>query len=252
MPNSPSEQIVEEISQALRSNEGNLGIAFRLFESGITSPTEVANQGGIANSGYSGNLIRSIRSILDGDIPRSPSIAAATGRTIGGLIRVNKFTPDAKLYLQDLRSELDEYAYNSDAIEVENSLLGSESDSLINEVETVGGVYVYTFPTYLRVPAKLDPERFWLKIGMTERVVDMRIADQTRSTAMPEDPFVLRVYRSDQLTNTELEKMFHKMLQAAGHYRTEARHGGKEWYATNLEFLDQIAETLNLRISGNV
>jgi hypothetical protein len=45
-----------------------------------------------------------------------------------------------------------------------------------------------------------------------------------------------------------LEKKFHKLLMSAGHSKTSARSGGTEWFATTLEFLDEIAETLELDI----
>lgn len=247
----PSPIVRDEIRRALQINDGNLGLVFGLFERGVTSPSEIVTEGGIANTGYASNLMRYIRTILDGEIPNSPSRAAAAGRTIGGLIRTFEFSEESRLYLQDLRSELDEYANNSDAIQIEENLLEKQSDILATMAEQAGGVYVYSFPTYIRTPAKTDPDRYWMKVGMTDRVVDMRIADQTRSTAMPEDPLILRVYRSNSVSNAELEKKLHRILQSAGHSRTVARHGGREWYATNLDLLDEIAEALELDIQGN-
>jgi hypothetical protein len=102
---------------------------------------------------------------------------------------------------------------------------------------------------------KSDPERFWLKIGQSGRVVSKRVSEQLRSTAMPEDPVILRVYTdpSRETSGSEvdyaaLEKKFHKLLMSAGHSKTSARSGGTEWFATTLEFLDEIAETLDLDI----
>ena len=251
MATAPDPKVLDEIQRALRINEGNLGVVFRLIESGLTSPSEIVAEGGIANTGHASNLIRYIKSILQGNIPASPTRSEAAGRTIGGLIRAFEFSPETRLYLQDLRSELDEYANNASAIQSENSEREKQSETLANIAEQTGGVYVYSFPAYIRTPAKTDPDRYWLKVGMTDRIVEMRIADQTRSTAMPEDPLILRVYQSSSISNAELEKKLHRILESAGHSRTEARHGGKEWYATNLEFLDEIAETLGLDIQGN-
>jgi len=111
-----------------------------------------------------------------------------------------------------------------------------------------------TFPRLIHlIPAKVDPERFWFKVGQTGRVVERRIADQLRSTAMPEDPVILRIYTSHStapsgppVSYAELERKFHKLLGAAGHSKTNARSGGTEWFATTTEFLDQIALTLDL------
>jgi hypothetical protein len=101
-----------------------------------------------------------------------------------------------------------------------------------------------TFPRLIHlIPAKVDPERFWFKVGQTGRVVERRIADQLRSTAMPEDPVILRIYTSHStapsgppVSSAELEKKFHKLLGAAGHSKTNARPGGTEWFATTTEF----------------
>lgn len=251
MASAPEPKVLDEIQRALRINEGNLGVVFRLFESGLTSPSEMVAEGGIANAGHASNLIRYIKSILQGNIPASPTRSEAAGRTIGGLIRAFEFSSETRLYLQDLRSELDEHATNASAVQLENAQLEKQSETLATVAEQSGGVYVYSFPAYIKTPAKTDPDRYWLKVGTTERIVGMRIADQTRSTAMPEDPLILRVYRSENVSNSELEKKFHRILQSAGHNRTESKHGGKEWYATNLDFLDEIAETLGLKIQGN-
>ena len=251
MTATPSPHVLDEIRLALRNNEGNLGVVFRLIESGFTSPSEMVTEGGIANTGHASNLIRYIRAILEASIPASPSRSEAAGRTIGGLIRAFEFSAESRLYLQDLRSELDERATNASAVQLENAELEKRSETLAKVAEQAGGVYVYSFPAYIKTPAKTDPDRYWLKVGTTERIVEMRIADQTRSTAMPEDPLILRVYRSENVSNSELEKKFHRILQSAGHNRTESKHGGKEWYATNLDFLDEIAEMLGLQIQGN-
>ena len=251
MTTAPTPNVLEEIQRALRDNDGNLGVVFRLIESGRTSPSEMVTEGGLANSGHASNLIRYIKTILEGEIPTSPSRSEAAGRTIGGLIRTFEFSAESRLYLQDLRTELDEYATNASALQIENAQLEKQSEKLATVAEQTGGVYVYSFPVYIKTPAKTDPDRYWLKVGMTERIVEMRIADQTRSTAMPEDPLILRVYRSASLSNSDLERKFHRILQSAGHNRTEAKHGGKEWYATNIEFIDEIAETLGLDIQGN-
>lgn len=73
--------------------------------------------------------------------------------------------------------------------------------------------------------------------------------------SMPGDPMVLRCYTineswSEGSNNPHgaLEKSFHQLLASAGHSKTLARSGGTEWFATTVEFLDQIALTLDLNI----
>jgi len=252
----PNSEAISEISRALEANSGALGKVARAMADGMTSPTEMASVGAGANSGHAGNLARVVQFIQDGAVPSAPSRAAVASRSIGGLLRDNPdFSGAAVSYLQGLRKLADSVEKSDESREEEVQELTEASDQLTQKVEQLGGVYVYTFPTYLFVPAKVDPERFWFKIGQTGRVVEQRIADQLKSTAMPEDPVVLRVYTSDAIGAGEshnpygaLEKKFHQLLASAGHSKTLARSGGTEWFATTVEFLDQIALTLDLNI----
>lgn len=252
----PGPDVMAELNQALQASNGVLGKVARAMADGITSPTELAGMGAGANSGHSGNLARVVRYVQDGIPPTAPSRAAKTRRSIGGLLRDNPgLSAEAVTYLQTLREQVDNIEKDDDARAGEASQLSKASEELTQTVEKLGGVYVYTFPTYLMVPAKIDPERFWLKIGQTGRVVEKRVSDQLRSTAMPEDPVILRVYtdpKGDEVGSevdyAALEKKFHKLLMSAGHSKTSARSGGTEWFATTLEFLDEIAETLDLDI----
>jgi hypothetical protein len=256
MVQKPSPEVLFEINQALQNNTGALGKVARAISDGVTSISEMVSIGAGANSGHSGNLARVYNFIQDGNPPTAPSRAAIAGRSIGGLLRDNPgLSADAIAYLRELRQLVDSIEKNDEAVAGEQIRLERASEELTEKVEKLGGVYVYSFPTYLRIPAKVDPERFWLKIGQTGRVVEKRVSDQLRSTAMPEDPVILRVYTfsesdgaSTEFDYAPLEKRFHKLLASAGHSKTTARSGGTEWFATTLEFLDEIAMTLDLHI----
>lgn len=256
MLSTPRPEVLAEIYRALESNTGALGKVARAMAEGVTSPTAMAALGAGANSGHAGNLARVVTYIQDGVPPTAPSRAAATGRSIGGLLRDNlNLSFEAVSYLQTLRQVVDSIEKDDDARAGEATQLNQDSEALTDKVEKLGGVYVYTFPTYLMVPAKVDPERFWLKIGQTGRVVEKRVLDQLRSTAMPEDPVILRVYTDGKSHSDNgsfdyaaLEKKFHQLLISAGHSKTTSRSGGSEWFATTVEFLDQIALTLDLAI----
>ena len=252
----PSPEAMTEINQAMQENSGVLGKVARVMADGVTSPTEMANRGAGANSGHAGNVARFITYIQTGSVPTAPSRAAIAVRLLGTLLRENpSFSGEAVTYLQNLRELAESVEKDDEANVGEQTSLLRASEELTDRVEKLGGVYVYTFPTYLKVPAKYDPERFWLKIGQTGRVVEKRVSDQLRSTAMPEDPVILRVYTDpkgeamgSEVDYAALEKKFHKLLMSAGHSKTSARSGGTEWFATTLEFLDEIAAMLELDI----
>lgn len=252
----PKPEVLAEINLALESNTGGLGKVARAMAEGVTSASDLVTIGAGANAGATWNMARVVRYIQEAVPPKAPSVAASTGRSIGGLLRDNpNLSAEAVSYLQGLRRLADSVERDEDARAGEESQLQEASEELTQTVEKLGGVYVYTFPTYLMVPAKVDPERFWLKIGQTGRVVEKRVMDQLRSTAMPEDPVILRVYTDKEASSetgsvdyAALEKKFHQLLVSAGHSKTTSRSGGSEWFATTVEFLDQIALTLDLAI----
>jgi len=245
----PAPNIEVELRSALGSNSGNLGRVYLLLQEGKTSNTELIEAGAAANPGAASNSKAIINAILTGECPSSPAKAAQSGRAIGGLLRTNPgLSAATQGYLTTLRAELDEHSHDAEAVEREDRQLDVASENLERAIEDLDGVYVYTFPTYFRAVQKTDPERFLYKIGKTDRFSSVRIREQQRATNMPEDPWTLRVYRSTTLTPDELEARFHEILDAAGHGRATGRRSGREWFYTNLEFLDGIAALLGLEV----
>jgi hypothetical protein len=244
-----SPEVRSEIEDALRRNEGRLGEVFRLREQGVFSNAEIVARGAAAGDGAAGNLSATLRSILDDFVPRGPTIAAQSGRSIGGLLRGNpELSSEALSFLSVVRGRLDDVARNEEATEAEDAQISASAVALERSIENQPGVYVYTLPTYFRTPKKTDPDRFLYKIGMTERFVGTRVREQQRMTNLPEDPWTLRVYKSDNHSPAQIEHIFHEMLEAAGHSRATGRFAGNEWFATNLEFLDAIARNLGFEI----
>lgn len=242
-------EVQSEVRDALRCNERQLGEAFRLREQGVFTNRELVERGVSANEGAAGNLRAAIRTILDDYVPNAPSIALQTGRTIGGLLRDNPdVSAQAKSYLLDLRERLDGIGRNDEAVQLEDAQISSSAGQLERSIESQPGVYVYTLPTYYRTPKKADPDRFLYKIGKTDRFVGGRVREQQRMTGLPEDPWTLRVYRSVDHSPAEMERVFHDLLDAAGHSRASGQYAGREWFATNLEFLDAIARAMGFEI----
>ena len=109
------------------------------------------------------------------------------------------------------------------------------------------GIYVYSLPHYVRHPYDEESGRTLLKVGRADRSVIKRFREQTRTTALPEDPVLLRVYPCGEESSSVMEGKFHSLLEAADHDRSKARTGGTEWFLTSLKFLDEIATTLGLQ-----
>lgn len=241
-----------KLELALESNEGRLGAVYRLTKSGVDSDKAIVEAGGAANTGAANNLRATIRAILDAKLPKGPSLALQIGRSIGGLLRDNpSLSEDARSHLEDLRTRLEALASDPDAIESETRALEKGSRVLEESLEKLPGVYVYTLPSFRRALQKTDPDRSWFKVGETTKTVGKRVADIAQITGLPENPWIARVYRHDALTPRALEKMFHELLAAAGHSQAPGQHAGADWYATNLEFLDAIANALGCEKSEN-
>lgn len=110
------------------------------------------------------------------------------------------------------------------------------------------GVYVYTLPHYLHYPIDPRTGRTLLKVGCSDSDVIARFRAQTRITALPEEPILLRIYRTGRDAAGVTETKFHSLLEAADHCRSVARSAGTEWFLTHTRFLDEIAKTLGLEI----
>lgn len=244
-------ELREELTQALRDNQGQLGKVFVLIEDGMQSDKEIAARGGAANPAAVWNLRVVVQTVLQGAIPKAPSVAAQTRRSIGGLLRDNPgLSETARNYLEMLRTALESVETDATAIEKEDKDLERGSKELEKSLDKMPGVYVFTLPSFFRTVQKTDPERYWFKIGKTDRIAGIRIGEIMRATGLPEDPFLARVYQHSEKNPRELETQFHRLLDAAGHSQSGAHHSGKEWFATNLEYLDAVADALGCEIAA--
>lgn len=245
--------VLEELRAALASNEGNLGQVFALLEKGRVSNRELVEANAVANSGAAGNARATIAAILDGNIPSGPSVAMLAGRSVGGLVRANPgFSESTRAYLADLREALERAASDPAAVANEDRAVADDSRRLEANLEDSPGVYAYTLRSFYWYPVKEDPIRRWYKVGKTDRSAGVRVGELMRANGLPEEPWIQAVYRHPERQPSDVERDFHRLLQGSGHSRSESRYAGREWFATNLEFLDAIAETLGCEvIRGN-
>lgn len=108
---------------------------------------------------------------------------------------------------------------------------------------------MYALPHYLRYPYDPKSGHTLLKVGRSDRDVIERLRSQTRTTAIPEEPILLRIYTSDVRELNDIERSMHRLLVAADHARSAARTGGTEWFLTSLRFLDAVAEEMRLGVN---
>ena len=85
-----------------------------------------------------------------------------------------------------------------------------------------------------------------MKVGRSDSDVITRFRAQTRTTALPEEPILLRIYQTGASASVETD--FHRLLEAADHQRSVARTAGREWFVTSTRFLDEVARVLHLPV----
>lgn len=236
----------DEISRYLTADETRLGDVYRLRERGL-NPAEIAAELDITTVGFAYSYGQQLDALLDGTLPRkSAHIARQTAARVRTLMKGKHWSPAARTWLDDLERQLD-------AIGSDEATLAREEDVArhrTEEVEDSGtpGIYVYSLPHYLRHP--YDPERghTLLKVGRSEVDVFQRTAQQRRTTALPEDPLLLRVYRTSPEDAAEVERYFHTFLEDADHLRNRSSRAGREWFLTTTKFLDRLAHEKGLKI----
>lgn len=136
------------------------------------------------------------------------------------------------------------------ALENEASRQGTRNAGLS---DAIPGIYVYALPHYLSHPVSpsaddTDSDRTLMKVGVSERDTIRRFRQQQRSTELPEDPQLLRIYVGSSSNYVDLEGRMHTLLRAADHRQARGQATGTEWFLTSLKFLDAIATSMGLSI----
>jgi hypothetical protein len=217
---------------------------YRLLEEGL-APDAIAErlEGGAAGEWQ---YRRMVRALLDGNLPTAPTVALAAARRYRTVLKASNLSADARSYLQVNLDELERRANDPARLdeEVQRASEKSQQAEARNEV----GVYVYALPHYIRHPYDQASGRTLLKVGHSQSDVIARFRSQIRTTALPEEPILLRIYHTNGDSAAHAEATFHRLLDAADHSRTIGRSAGREWFLTHTRFLDEIATTLGLGI----
>lgn len=240
--------VAAEIALLLPETKGQLGLVAACLRDNITDRNAIVAAGTSANTGNVGNIFANIRAIRDGGVPRAPSMARSALSATRSFLNQHRTVLSAAAinHLQSIVARLEDAIDNETAQVEEEGELKAKGDELEHALAIEGGVYVYTFPQYWRYPTVAGTKRTLLKIGMTTREATSRVREQARGTAMPEEPMILRVYRSKTIEPRAAERSFHMLLNAADHTRVSNDAGGREWFETSVEFLDTVAAVLGM------
>lgn len=232
-----------EIRAFLSEDESRLGDVFRCLERGLT-PDETAVELGVSTSNFVWNYTRIIDSLLERDLPNAPTVAQQVGRKYRSLLK-HDWSVHVRERLEDDLSTLEKRSGDVEALAEEAEAARKQTEAAENSAQT--GIYVYSLPHYLRYPFDRESGRTLLKVGRSDRDVMQRMRDQTRTTALPEEPVLLRIYPTGDTNTTQIESQFHRTLQAFDHGRKVQRMAGREWFLTTTVALDAVAALLGLR-----
>jgi len=247
-PIEPSPAVRDEIIVLINDDQTRLGEIYRMLEQGL-SANEIQAELGLQQNRFVWSYQRIIKSLVDGNLPGAPTVAHAVAQRFRSLLSEHTFSPEAERVLRHNLAVLETRASDRSSQNRETKQALDATNRF--EAEGIPGIYVYTLPHYLHHPYDPETGRTLYKVGRSDRGVIERFRNQTRITALPEEPVLLRVYRTDETEKSgAIERQFHLTLEAADHDRSTARTGGTEWFLTSLKFLDQIAGLLNVPVEA--
>jgi hypothetical protein len=244
-PVQPGEGVEQELRGYLAADSSRIGEVYRLLEEEGLASGAIAER---LQEGAAGawQYRRMVRALLDGDLPTAPTVALAAARRYRTVLKTPALSAAARSYLQTNLNELERRANDPARLDEEAQRATEQTQQA--EARNEVGVYVYALPHYIRYPYDPASGRTLLKVGCSDSDVIMRFRSQTRTTALPEEPILLRIYRTNGSTAATAEANFHRLLDAADHSRTLGKSAGREWFLTHTRFLDEIARTLALHI----
>jgi len=238
-------RIREEIERALLGEDSKIAEIWRRKKEG-KSDDEIRVAFGNEYPNFIWNYMRVIKALLDGSLPTATSVASMTARTFRRMLAEHEYSPETTAVLEDRLAILEARAADP-AVRKAEERKAREATSKAEESAVVG-IYVYSLPHYIRYPYEEGTERTLMKVGRSDRSVMKRFHDQIRTTALPEDPVLLRIYPCEEGQAAAMEADFHASLMDADHDRSSARMGGTEWFCTSLKFLDRIARLKGLEV----
>jgi len=246
----PPPLVKSELIEILRNDAGLHGEIWRSTEAGLTDE-EIQKARGASYPNFIWNYRRYTRALLEGDLPKSTTMLNETASLFRRLGRLAETSDDCRIYLETGLLEIAKRTNDSELQAKEED--GAVNQSILLEKKSTPGIYVYSLMHYIRFPYDQLSGRTLMKVGRSDRDVIKRFREQIRTTALPEEPVLLRIYETTEAESnlTAIEKKFHSLLEAADHDRSAARTGGTEWFLTSLKFLDEIGSTLGLKVILN-
>ena len=245
----------QEIENALTVDTQRLGDVYRaMVEIGDNDAQRIAERLGIGTVGPVHSNLGSIRTLRECKrLTEGLTFARARASMIRSFAKrhADVLSLETRQRLDDLAADHDRIAVDEEAIVRENESLEQRSGSEVPN--GLAGVYVFTYPHYLRYPVVPTDEddtnpRTYLKIGCSVTDMAARVRQQNR-TAVPEPPIILRMFTCPDGKIENVERRIHNHLSAADHNPNRSTGAGKEWFLTHLRFVDSTADLLGLKLA---
>jgi hypothetical protein len=246
----PTEKIRKEFENFLENDVALYGFIYRAKRDNVSNE-EIQKSRGAAYPNFIWNYQRYIRALLEGDLPSGISLMNEVAVLFRRVSKLTDLSEEAIAHLTRGLAEIEKRKNDPEIKSKSEKQLLKSSQAL--EKKSTPGIYVYTLMHYMNYRYDPDSDRTLIKVGKSDRDVIQRFREQIRTTALPEEPVLLRIYESkdQERSLSTLEKTFHEVLEAADHDRSTARTGGTEWFLTSLKFLDKIAFVLGMTITTN-
>lgn len=246
----------EEIAGLLLEHEGRLGDVYRLTEDGLT-PEQIAERLDVATPNFVYTYRYQALAALNGKPTSGSVLRRQTVGALNTLIKNGRGSISAPA-LKLLQSNKTAVEASADLADPSEEALADDEEkaaaaNTLADLEGITGIYAFSYGWYLESLVDSDRGQTLIKVGRAADVA-ARIKQHTSGarTHMPEPLALIRVYTTGTRDLLEVERTFHDLLETAGHSNPRRsgkgiRQVGREWYLTNEDFLDSMAQALGLR-----
>lgn len=250
----------DELAEFIASQETRIGDVYNLTAEGL-DPRGIADRLNIDTSSFVYQYQAMIAAALDGELPSGPTMLKSVASALNGLHKRARgvLSPEALELLDANRSRASQAIEELDPVAEAQAEVEDEEreEGQIDELVGVAGIYAFSYGWYLDNPLSEENDRTLIKVGRA-RDIAARIRQHRAGarTHIPEPLVTVRVFGTGDRDVEQVERLFQRLLKTAGHTnprrdtsrRNRKNEVGEEWYLTNREFLDSIAEALELRI----
>jgi hypothetical protein len=244
-----------EIERLLEADETRLGDVYRMRKEGLTA-LEIKDRVGVNSQGFVYSYQRIIDSALDGTPVNGPVARRQVLAALKSLIKRARVFPTSaegvRLLTANRAAVEAAGAAEDEAVEAEaQESEAAEAKRTLADLSGVEGIYAFSYGWYLEHPADEERDTTFIKVGKA-RDVGVRIRQHISGARahMPEPLALVRVYSTRGHDIDSDERIFHRLLTAAGHEnpRRVRREVGTEWFLTNTTFLDEVARAIGLEV----